>query len=491
MKLTILKSKLFITFHIAIFLLSNNHNIYSRFDERLITKAEILELINEARKEESYVSSEADLFETRAINQKKPWTVIIYMAADNDLHYFAWKNLKQMEQIGSNENINIIVQLNTPGYLNPTKRYIIKKGRRILVQDETSPSSKLNSGHPQTLIDCVNWGVTHYPADNYALFFWNHGSAAIDPNFTKTINPCDLFYCNPSNNMLEIDRGISYMTLLSQMTASFIPTEGKRGICFDDTFKSYISNTDLNIALNEICSKSLLGKKLELVVFDACLMSMIEISSIVAKHAHYMATSQEVVYGTGQNYELLFKPFLNKTLTSKEFAQHIVLAYEQTYQKIINDYTFSALDLSHSAALENNVDQVAKLLNQALSHQTNYSASNMLRKCKSTQFCTCFDEPSYIDLGDFYTNILKHIQHISLNNKSLEAELQNKLKSALEQGLTILSQLVIENRVGQKLSRAKGLSIYFPEHSIAYNYLKSPFAINNSWGFLLAKYILG
>jgi hypothetical protein len=167
------------------------------------------------------------------------------------------------------------------------------------------------------------------------------------------------------------------------------------------------------------------------------------------------------------------------------------MAYEQTYQKIINDYTFSALDLSYSIALENNVNQVATLLSQALSHQTNYSTANMLRKCKSTQFCTCFDEPSYIDLGDFYTNLLKHIQHISLSNKKLELELQGKLKAALEQGLKILSQLVIENRVGQKLSRAKGLSIYFPEHSIAYNYLKSPFAINNHWGFLLTKYILG
>lgn len=292
-------SKLF--FGLLIF--QNFLNVYARFDERLITKEEIIELITEAQKEElSYSIQESDLSEIRSVNPKKSWTVIIYMAADNDLHYFAWKNLKQMEQIGSNENMTIIVQLNTPGHLNPTKRYIIKKGRRILVQDDTSPSVKLNSGNPQTLIDCVNWGVSHYPADHYGLIFWNHGSAAIDPHFTKTINPCDLFYRNPTDNMLEIDRGISYMTLLSQITASFLPTDGKRGICFDDTFRSYISNNDLDFALKEISSKSLNNKKLDVVVFDACLMSMIEISSIVQKYAHFMATSQEVVYGTGQNY---------------------------------------------------------------------------------------------------------------------------------------------------------------------------------------------
>lgn len=468
-----------------------HHITQTQFDERLITKEEILALIAEAQKEETIKIDESDLLETRSINPKKPWTVIIYMAADNNLHYFAWKNLKQMEQIGSNENLNIIVQLNTPGYLNPTKRYIIKKGRRILTQDNTSPSSKLNSGSPHTLIDCVKWGVTHYPADNYALFFWNHGSAAIDPSFTKSINPCDLFYCNPTNNMLEIDRGISYMTLLTQVATSFLLTDGKRGICFDDSFKSYISNTDLDFALKEICNTILLGKKLGLVVFDACLMSMIEISAIVQKYADYMATSQEVVYGTGQDYELLFKPFLKSSISSKELAQHVVIAYEQTYKNIINDYTFSALDLAHSAELESNIHLVASLLNKALTYQNNYSVSNMIRKCKSTQFCTCFDEPSYIDLGDFYTNILQHIQHINLSNKPLENEIQSKLATALEQGLVILSKLVIENRVGQKLRKAQGLSIYFPEHSIAYNYLKSPFALSNNWSFLLTKYILG
>ncbi|OGB85880.1 hypothetical protein A3J41_00605 [candidate division TM6 bacterium RIFCSPHIGHO2_12_FULL_38_8] len=467
-----------------------HQSITPKFDQRLITQEEIAALVCEAQKEDARQPCQEDLLEIRSVNPKKSWTVICYMAADNNLHYFAWKNLKQMEQIGSNENINIIAQLNTPGYLNPTKRYVIKKGRRILVDDATSPASKLNSGSPHTLIDCVSWGVRHYPADNYALFFWNHGSAAIDPNFSRTINPCDLFYCNPTDNMLEIDRGISYITLLSQVAASLIYTDEKRGICFDDTFKSYISNAELDFALKEICTKALLGKKFGLVLFDACLMSMIEISSIVQKYADYMTTSQEVVYGTGKNYELLFKPFLQQSLSPKEFAQHIVLAYEQTYQKIINDYTFSALDLSLSSRLEQNVDQVASVICQALAAQHNYSVSNMLRKCKSTQFCTCFDEPSYIDLADFYTNVLKHMQHISLRDKNLEKNLQNKLTELLNQGLDIISQMVIENRVGQKLSRARGISIYFPEHSIAHNYPKSPFALSNSWSQLLQKYIL-
>lgn len=458
-------------------------------DPRLISQEEILILTQDAQDQGSFENA-IDSSELRTVHSKKPWTLIVYMAADNDLHYFAWKNLKQMEQIGSNENINIIVQINTPGYLNPTKRYLVKNGRRVLIQDEDNPITKLNSGSAQTLIDCVNWGVTHYPADHYGIIFWNHGSAAIDPNFNKTINPCDLFYCDPADNMLTIDRGIGYIALLSQIATNYAPSD-KRGICFDDTFKSYISNKNLDFALNEIYHKILNQKKLDIVIFDACLMSMIEISSIVEKYADFMVASEEVVYGTGQNYELLLKPFSTGSLSAKNFAQHVVLAYEKAYQKIINDYTLSALDLSFATAFQASVNQVAELLFEALIYQTNGSVSNMIRKCKSTQFCTCFDEPTYIDIGDFFINLLNHIQHITLQNKHKEALIKENLKINLEHGLRILAQLVIENKVGPKLSKAQGLAIYFPEYSLAHNYPQSPFALNNNWSKLLSKYILG
>lgn len=458
-------------------------------DPRLISSEEILILTQDDKDQDSSQVG-IDSSELRTIHSKKPWTLIVYMAADNDLHYFAWKNLKQMEQIGSNENINIIVQINTPGYLNPTKRYLVKNGRRVLIQDEDSPTMKLNSGSAHTLIDCVNWAVTHYPADHYGIVFWNHGSAAIDPNFNKSINPCDLFYCDPADNMLTIDRGISYIALLSQIATNYLPSD-KRGICFDDTFKSYISNKNLDFALNEIYNKILNQKKLDLVIFDACLMSMIEISSIVEKYADFMVASEEVVYGTGQNYELLLKPFISGSLSASNFAKHVVFAYEKAYQKIINDYTLSALDLSFAKIFQASVNQIAELLVEALQNQTNNSVTNMLRKCKSTQFCTCFDEPTYIDIGDFFTNLLNHIQYITLQNKHQETSIKERLKTSLEQGLYRLRQLVIENRVGPKLSKAQGLSIYFPEYSLAQNYPQSPFALSNNWSKLLSKYISG
>lgn len=466
--------------------------IYTHRDELSLTDEELQTLVIETQKEQVGIElSQEDLQEIRAINPKASWTFIVYMAADNNLHYFAWKNLKQMEQIGSNSNVSIVVQLNTPGSATPTKRYIVKKGRRVLVQDEASPSTKLNSGLASTLVDSVEWAVTHYPADNYALILWNHGTGAVDPIFARTINPCDLFYVNPTDNKLTLDRGIGYLTLIYQAAIKALYQESKRGICIDDTFRSYISNKELEQALGQIRQKCLNNKKLSLICFDACLMSMIEVATTCKDHADYFVTSQEVVYGTGWRYDMVLEPFTTGTLSPEEFAKHIVVSYEKAYTKLINDYTLSALNLSHLTKLENNISAVASLLHQALTLQHNKSVTDIIRKCKSTQYCTCFDEPSYIDIAHFYQNLQQHVQHIALKDTSKEQGIKEGLLRELQNGLNILPDLVVINKVGQKLKKAQGISIYFPEHSIAHNYLKSPFALNSQWGQLLLKYIAG
>ncbi len=476
---------------IALCILTTLHPTLShgRLDPRLISTDELFELALESQKEE--LCTRADFIETRSIHSKKPLTFMVYMAADNDLHYFAWKNLKQLELIGSNDNVNIVVQLNTPGNSSATRRYVVHAGRKVLVLDEDSPSQKLNSGSPYTLIDFVRWAASHYPADEYALILWNHGSGEQDPNYARTINPCDLFYANPTDNMLEIDRGIGYIALLYQEALKNILSEGKRGICFDDTFKSYINNQDLEFALHEICNNVLSGQKLGILGFDACLMSMIGIASLAKNYAKYMVSSQEVEYGTGWNYELALRPLQQRSLGMKELAQQLVISYEQNYQKIINEYTQSALDLSLTDLLEQNINRIANLLIEALRNQTNHSVSDILRKCKSTKYCTCFDEPSYIDLGHFFKNVQQHVQHVSIKDKAREVTLQNELYDALQEGLNIIPQFVVANCVGQKLKNAQGISIYFPEHSISQNYLKSPFALTNNWSYFIQKYIFG
>ena len=473
----------------------------------LVTQAEYASLMNEADNDIIYrnQATQEELHEMYRVNPKRTTTLVVYIAADNDLHPFAWKNIKQMEMIGSNENINIVVQINTPGYFNPTKRYIIKKGKRLLVPaDGQAPAQKLNSGSPQTLIDCVAWAMKHYPADNLILNLWNHGCGVYEPGISldyhlqdiKLINPFDLFRFNPITNMLDLDRSIDYIISPEYLQQALENNSDEdhqeyqsRGICFDETFKSFLTNQDLKFALSEIQTKVLHGKKIDALWFDACLMAMVEIANICKEHASYIVFSQEVEFAAGSQYELVLSPFLTKSLTPREFVCHVVHSFEKAYHQITRDFTQSAIDLSLIAQLETNINQVAEQILFAMQYQKNNSVIKLLQHCKSRKNCVCFQEPSFIDTRNFYMNLQANLQTISLTNPAIENTVKIALVKLLDQGIHFINNAVIANKVGSNLQKAGGISIYFPERGMFNSYPKCSFAQTNNWGTMLSQYL--
>lgn len=464
----------------------------------LITQEEFRLLLKEADKDEEYkkITTQEDELEYKSINAPKDALFLVYIAADNNLHYFAWKNIQQMEAVGSNDNANIVIQLNTPGYYTPTKRYVIKKGKRVLVPAEGyQANQKLNSGHPQTLIDFVLWAYKHYPAEHIYLVLWNHGTGALDPVFARSLNTCNLFYANQENNMLEIDRSITYMDqinkeayieLMQQVIDHNLKSD--RGICFDETFKSYITNDDLDYALDTITQA--LGKKLDMLGFDACLMASLEVTNVCKKYVKYMVGSEEVEFAVGWNYEDVLSIFNNPTPpTPREFVTQIVRSYDQYYKFVTPDYTLSALDLEQTDAVEQAVDMLSKLLIQGLNLQSNGSVSKIIQDSKAIKNCTCFEEPTYKDLGDFLMNLYNRIDRATLLASFQEDAFKNAVKTTIQDALLALQKAVVVNAVGSNLKKAQGLSIYFPDTGIAKSYPKSPFALTNNWLALIIKYM--
>ena len=152
-----------------------------------------------------------------------------------------------MASIGSNENVNILVHLDIRLNDNQkvTRRYFVAKNRIDHMNHEPN-TQRMDSGDPQTLISFCEWAISNYPAHNYALILWNHGTGIIDPKYYKIINPAELFTFNPATNKFELDRSIEYLDLFDH------PNLDHRGICFDNTTGSYITNQKLEFALHEI-----------------------------------------------------------------------------------------------------------------------------------------------------------------------------------------------------------------------------------------------
>ena len=418
---------------------------------------------------------------------EKDWTFITYMAADNDLAQFSRKNLIQQASIGSNSNINILVHLDTktPAHQKITKRYYVEKDKLLLFNPENETAHPpMDSGDPHTLIDCCRWAITNFPAKNYALVLWNHGTGIIDIGRPRTINPASLYSFNPINHLLELDRSKEFLDFYSSITA-----EDPKGICFDDSTGHYLTNQGLEYALRTICTNYLGGNKFSIIAFDACLMSMLEIGNIVKEFADFMVSSQEVELGPGYPYEKILEPFTRGTFKKEAFAHHMVTAYKDTYSKITNDFTQSALDLTHIHLLESNVDQVAELLLAGLKIQKNNTIDKAIRLSRHKMLCTHFDEPSYIDLHHFYSNLLENLASFEYMQPNAGDKINHELSRALKHGCELIIATVFANATGKNLHKARGISIYFPERRIHTSYSRTNFAKSTKWLTFLSTFL--
>jgi hypothetical protein len=336
----------------------------------------------------------------------------------------------------------------------------------------------MDSGNPQTLISCCKWAIENYPADNIALILWNHGTGIIDPIHGRVINPAGLFSFNPDINKFELDRTIGFLEFI----------DSYRGICWDSSTGSYLTNQKLEEALSVIKRDILQGRKLSLLGFDACLMSMVEICNIAKHYADVMVGSQEVELGTGWNYAKVLAPFEHSSINKYEFGKHIVSVYAQTYEAITNDYTQSAINLATIEKLEEKINEIGDLIIECLKNQAHNSVKQALKLNHSHNYCTHFDEPSYVDMHHLFSNIQEKLPMFQLNNKELQAELIAHLDATLNEAKALLCNTIIFSKTGKNLSKASGLSIYFPEQRIHSSYPKTVFAHTNSWYKFLQQY---
>jgi hypothetical protein len=406
-------------------------------------------------------------------SKKKPWTVFIFMAARNDLHPFSKMNLKQMCEVGSTENLNIVVQLDEPGKKGTQRLYIERNNPLVVYQD----AQKLNSGDPQSVIDFVSWGVPLFPADNYAIVFWDHATGgSIDPHMPRFFDPTELFIPGLAPSMYDVERSRGLSIPLFQNNQEPIT---HKGICFDDTYRSYINNEGLVRVFETIEERNILGKKWAVVAFDACLCADAAMIEIVRHHAQYMTASSDVEPGTGYNYRLVFMPFLENNLDPSAFATHIVNSYGYAYHFLTDEYTQSAIDLSKASEVVDSLHQISQILQECLLLQKGKSIKDAFGISCHRKVCISFDDPNFKDLAHLYCNILQNLRLFQFEDEARGEQLKELLTQKLTDGMQAISNAVIANAVGKGFAQAKGISIYCPEARMHSSFSKTSFAAGN------------
>ena len=375
------------------------------------------------------------------IDETAEWTVMVYLDADNNLESAGIDDINEMEMVGSTSEVNIVVQVDrvpysvlassNQGYADDTSNGNWTTTRRYYITQDFDPILinsplkidlvELNMGDPQTLVDFASWAAINYPAKKYLLVIWNHGGGFRSLNLAKDI-------------------------------------------AWDDTNGGdKITMSELEDALSMISAQ--IGKNIDLVGMDACLMAMTEVAYQIKDYADILVTSEESEPEGGWPYDTILSQLTsNPSLTPTQLATNIVDDYIFTYPTTY--VTQSAIDLSYMDTL------TGQLSNLAFGIMSDFSTPKYqyILAAASSQHYSDYD---FIDLYDLCNNIFDHSNSLEIKNMAII--IQQTLNSAV----------IKSGYSGVGVSRSRGLSIYFPYYYYDSYYNNTNFAQDTSWNEML------
>jgi len=396
------------------------------------------------------------------------------MAGDNNLESFGVIDLNEMKASGSTDTVALVAQYDRMSD-QVTRRYYLTN-YRDLQADCVTELPEVNTGDPAALLDFVTWATTTYPAEKYALVLWNHGAGWKDD---------DIYHIAAENGISEkVTRGqVRSLTHGKLSRSLFRPTMEKtiveaigqeRAILFDDSSADFLDNIEMRNVLIEIVQR--LGRPLDLLGFDACLMSMLEIHYQVRDLCHVVVGSQETEPGDGWPYDFVTKRLVeNPDMNSTLLSQGIVADYVDFYRT-----AFPHLPVTQSAVSTKKLHELASAVS-ALGQACQAAVSDYrsvgilfgaLRAAES------FTDPDYIDLMHF-CQLLNETDPTSAVGKT--ADRVCKLLSNPD------SPILASAHNGPGVENASGISIYLTTRLISPLYAGLLFAADCAWDeFLLA-----
>jgi Clostripain family len=315
---------------------------------------------------------------------QKKWTVMVYIAGDNNLDSAGTVDLNEMKRVGTTDQLNVIAQFDS-ARAHGTKRYCLKKGGSLKADEVDSLGTK-NTGDPKNLSDFIAWGVKDFPAEHYLLVLWNHGQGWDDT---------DIYADERSRGLRRLTsrplRHALFRTPVRRILKQAKTERLTRAILLDDGAKDFLDNLEMKAVLAG--AKKLLKRKVDILGLDACLMSMAEVGYQVKDSVDFTVGSEQTEPGDGWPYHTILTELAkNPALTPRAVSLLAVNKYLASYGAN-EGVTQSACDLAKSAALA----AAVKPLAAALSAASSADAQKILAARTRVQ---TYEVKDYVDLVD-------------------------------------------------------------------------------------------
>ncbi|CAN5356995.1 hypothetical protein BH23ACT9_BH23ACT9_25740 [soil metagenome] len=335
------------------------------------------------------------------------WTYLVYSMADNDLEGFLLEDVLEMSEVGSGDGLNIVALVDraegyAEGPLANLDDWETAKLLHVLEGefDELGDLGEIDMGDPAELVRFIEYGVTNFPADHYALTISDHGGGYVGMGPDES-----------SGELLDLAQ-------LSQALEGGLEAAGL------DRF--------------------------DIIGYDACLMATYEVANGMQPYADYMLASEELEPGHGWDYRALAAVREDPATTPEALGVAFVdsFAGQAAEQGTELDITLSLVDLNQMAALD---DAMAVFAGQ-LTDQVDVLAPLIGRQRQAGLEFNPQPDPqqslNLIDLGAFVAEIGV-------------ASLQ--VSDAADAVLRAINDAVVHQTVGPARLGSTGLSIYFPQ----------------------------
>ncbi|MBI3542428.1 MAG: hypothetical protein HY075_04025 [Deltaproteobacteria bacterium] len=349
---------------------------------------------------------------------EKEWTLLVYINGNNNLDSYGAMDINEMEAVGSNSKINVVVQW--ASMATTTKRLLVKKDNDV--NTVTSPIledlGNVDMGDYRTLIDFIRWGVAKYPAKKYFIDVWNHGSGW-------------------------------HMQLKNQLVAA--GQAKATDISWDEKSGNHITTEQLGQAMAE--AAKIIGHKVDLYGSDACLMGMAEVAAEMSESVETYVGSEETEALKGWPYDTLLQGWnALPNATSQEVAKVLVREYVKSYQGgsqgTESSATMSAYDMSKLGGLNTAVkafgDRIKKLDKAA--------RQKLVSSAESSQK---FAYSDYVDVLDF----------LDQSSKARIEGLEDTTRGLREAAKTF----IIANAATEAYAKAQGLAMWLPTDSYSFD----------------------
>lgn len=413
------------------------------------------------------------------------WTVLVYLAGDNNLDGAGVVDLLEMKRVGSSDRVHVIAQFDRAGVKQATKRYRLRRGSK-LAADVLEELGETNTGDPKVLREFLSWGVKRYPAGHYLVVLWNHGSGWDDSNLYAGHGDYFSGDAPPiAHKGVAIGAGGKGRAIpLAQARAAVRRARralfgttvkrmvNSRAIAFDDQAKDFLDNIEMKRVVRDI--GRLIGRPIDILGFDACLMSMLEVAYQVKGSAAFAVGSQEEEPNEGWPYDRVLKSLAaDPTMSPAELSGTIVRHYLASYGANAG-VTFSATDLGRVDAVATAVDRLGAALTAALADAPAREALSLVRG-RVQEYSAPYDD--YVDLVDLCDGLAKLMPRPDV------AVAGRQVKAA------VAAMVPASGAKGAGVARSHGSSIYFPKRRVCSLYASLDFAKKSAWTKFIGAYV--